>query len=90
MKHKISICECDTCREVKKRILNPRCSYCGEHHDSRIHCIAEMEQRGKDTLEVRDMDAMIEKMKKPLRKGWEIQRRLERFDRRQSCIHFDG
>lgn len=37
-----TICDCDTCREVKKRILNPKCPYCGDHHDKRIHCIQEM------------------------------------------------
>ncbi len=44
MKMKPTICECSTCIEVKKRILNPKCTYCGEHHDSRIYCIAEMAQ----------------------------------------------
>lgn len=41
-----SFCECDTCKEIKKRILNPRCSYCDERHDPRVHCIAEMKIRG--------------------------------------------
>lgn len=40
-----SFCNCETCREIKKRIKNTKCSYCGDHHDPRIHCIAEMKQK---------------------------------------------
>jgi hypothetical protein len=46
-----SFCQCETCQKVKKQIENktkihPLCPYCKEHHDSRVHCIAEIKQKG--------------------------------------------
>ena len=47
---KPTFCECETCKEMKKEIKNPKCIYCNEHHDPRVHCIAEIEQKTKDNL----------------------------------------
>ena len=33
-----SFCDCETCREVKKRLKYPKCSYCGKHHDTKMIC----------------------------------------------------
>lgn len=44
----VSFCDCETCKKIKKKIMNPECGYCGEHHDPRVHCIEEIKQRTKD------------------------------------------
>ncbi|MDP8268211.1 MAG: hypothetical protein P9L97_05730 [Candidatus Tenebribacter davisii] len=42
----MTICDCKVCQAIKRRIENskhkhPLCPYCNDHHDHRIHCIAE-------------------------------------------------
>lgn len=33
-----SFCKCDTCRKINKKYKFPKYSYCGKHHDPKVHC----------------------------------------------------
>lgn len=61
-----TFCNCDTCKAVKKRILNTKCPYCGDHHDKRIHCIQEMNRTGDYML---NADETMKNLKK---KGYSL------------------
>lgn len=66
----MNICDCATCKAVKKRILNQKCSYCGDHHDSRIHCLPEMHSKDdymlniNETMKRKEYDSHTEFKKK--------------------------
>ena len=41
---KVTYCECLTCKAIKRKLKNPECPYCKEHHDTRVGCLEMVKQ----------------------------------------------
>ncbi len=45
-----TFCDCATCKEIKKKMKNPKCKHCGEHHDPAICCPEYAQHLGEKTF----------------------------------------
>lgn len=80
-----SFCNCPTCKGIKQEIKkrkHPLCFYCNEHHDSRIHCIAEMESR-TESVPTSAREVQIKRMKMNLAKP-----DIDEMDKGLVCPYF--